>query len=91
MVHLGRSWDVDGSFLSVYESYRILEYLGGDDPLLILCVNRSRSIGVGAYILGHSGLLGCGAVLSFPSLVFPCPGRVVPQVLPRWIGRVPGH
>ena len=66
MVHLGRSWDVDGSFLSVYESYRILEYLGGDDPLLVLSVNRGRSIGAGAYILARSGLPGCGAVLSFP-------------------------
>ena len=82
MVPWGRSWDVECPFLSVCESCRILEYLGGDDPLLILRVNRGRSIGAGAYILGHSGLLGCGAVLSFPSLVSPCPGCVVPLFLP---------
>ena len=63
---LGRSWDVEGPFLSVCESCRILEYLGGDDPLLILHVNRSRSIGTGAYILIRPGLLGFWAVLSFP-------------------------
>ena len=87
MVPWGRSWDVECPFLSVCESCRILEYLGGDDPLLILRVNRGRSIGAGAYLLGRSGLLGVlGRFSPFPPWFSRALGVLSPKSFPDGLG-----
>ena len=87
MVPWGRSWDVECPFLSVCESCRILEYLGGDDPLLILHVNRGRSIGASAYLLGRSGFLGfLGRFSPFPPWFSRALDVLSPKSFPDGLG-----
>ena len=76
------------------ESYRIQECLGGDDPLLILDVNRGQPIGAGASVFSYFGpflastrgpLSGTCSLLP-PLGSFSCPGACFCPVFPSHCG-----
>ena len=78
---------------SVCESFRIQECLGGDDPLLILDVNRGQPIGAGASaysyfgpFLAFIGGLYWGVFPPSPPWLLSCPAACcLPVSFPRWV------